>query len=89
MQMEMQIMDSMVFDISTRTLQRYYRLTGASDHDGLDYRQLRQALIEELRNEPSYRVYREKEFNFYYIYRSAAHPDTVRFEALLTKEDYR
>lgn len=89
MQMEMQIMDSMVFDVPTRTLQRYYRLTGAADHDGLDFDRLRQALIDELRNEPSYRIYRERGFNFQYVYRSASTPEKVLFETLLAKEDYK
>jgi len=88
MRMEMQVLDSMVFDINTRTLQRYYRLTGEADHDGLDYSMLKQALVNELKNEPTYRVYREKGFNFYYIYRSEKNPEKVLFEALLTKEDY-
>ena len=89
MQMEMQVMDSMVFDVNTRTLQKYYRLTGQADRSDLEFDRLRQALIEELQNEPSYRVYRERGFNFQYIYRSEKNPDVVLFEALLSKEDYQ
>ena len=89
MKLDYLILDSMTFDVSTRTLQRYYRLTGAADHDSLDFTLLRNALIKELRNEPTYRVYREKEFNFYYEYRSDNCPDIVRFTAMLTKDDYR
>jgi len=89
MQMEMLIMDSIVFDIPTRTLTKYYRLTGEADHGDLDFPRLRQALIDELRNEPSYRVYRERGFNFEYVYRSEKEPEKVLFEALLAKEDYR
>ncbi len=89
MQMEMQIMDSMVFDVPTRTLQKFYRLTGEADREDLEFERLRQALIDELRNEPSYRVYRERGFNFEYVYRSESDPEKVLFEALLSKEDYQ
>ncbi|MBQ9668136.1 MAG: hypothetical protein IJV45_05275 [Prevotella sp.] len=89
MQMEMQIMDSMVFDVPTRTLQKFYRLTGEADREDLEFDRLRQALIDELRNEPSYRVYRERGFNFEYVYRSEREPEKVLFQALLSKEDYK
>ena len=89
MQLEMLIMDSIVFDIPTRTLTKFYRLTGEADHADLDHARLRQALIDELRNEPSYRVYRERGFNFGYIYRSEKEPTKVLFDALLTKNDYK
>lgn len=89
MQMEMQVMDSMVFDVPTRTLQKFYRLTGEADREDLEFDRLRQALIDELRNEPSYRIYRERGFNFQYTYRSESNPEKVLFEAILTKDDYK
>lgn len=89
MQMEMQVMDSMVFDVPTRTLQKFYRLTGEADREDLEFDRLRQALIDELRNEPSYRIYRERGFNFQYTYRSESNPEKVLFEAILTKNDYK
>ena len=89
MQMEMQVMDSMVFDVPTRTLQKFYRLTGEADREDLEFDRLRQALIDELRNEPSYRIYRERGFNFQYTYRSESNPDKILFEAILTKDDYK
>lgn len=88
MQIGMQVLDSMVFDVPTRTLKRYFRLTGDADHDGLDFDLLKSSLIDELKNEPTYRVYREHGYSFSYEYRSEKNPDVVLFEALLTKDDY-
>lgn len=81
--------DSIGFDRSTHTMQYYYTLSGAADNKALlDSINPRAQLLQEVRNSTSVKDYKDAGYNFTYIYRSKSHPETVLFEATLTRKDY-
>ena len=83
------VMDSCRFESDTHTLHYFYRFQGAMDNDSvLNPGQMRQMLVDALRNETSTRIFKDEGYSFQYTYRSDSHPDRVLFEATLTKEDY-
>ena len=83
------VMDSCRFESDTHTLHYFYRFQGAMDNDSvLNPGQMRQMLVDALRNETSTRIFKDEGYRFQYTYRSDSHPDRVLFEATLTKEDY-
>ena len=84
------VMDSMSFDEVTHTLSYYYTFTGAADSVGaINKEEARSNLLTALKNTTSMMAYKEEGYNFAYIYRSQKNPDTILFEAILTKKDYQ
>ena len=84
------VMDSCAFDIPTLTLNYYYHFRGAMDNDSaLQREQMRQTLLDALKNETTTRVYKEASYNFRYTYFSEKEPSKKLFEALFTPEDYK
>ncbi len=81
------VRDSVVFHIPTLTQRQYFKMTGDIDQEG--FAPTKQMLVEQLKNEPSYRVLRENGYSFYYIYRSAKDPEKVYAEITITKQDYQ
>ena len=84
-------LDSCAFDIPTLTLNYYYHLSGAFDNDSsvnAKSGEMRQLLIESLKNETSVRTYKEAGYSFRYIYYSKTEPDDILFETTIKKEDY-
>lgn len=84
------MLDSMVFDIESRTLNRYFTMTGKLDDvNALNNVDVRMVLLQELKNFPSYKTYLEAGFNFRYVYRSQSRPELILFDTTLTEKDYR
>lgn len=84
------VIDSMTFDAFTHTFAYYYTLSGVLDNDTVVSSDVvSQALLESLRNTTSMRAYKERGYQFRYIYRSASTPDKVLHDLLFTKDDYQ
>lgn len=81
------ICDSIVFDIPTLTQSQYFTLTGELDDGGVV--PTREQLLEQLKNEPSYRIHRQKGYSFRYVYRSQKTPGHVFLDLTLKKSDYQ
>ena len=84
------VIDSMTFDAGSHTFAYHYTLSGVLDNDTIvSSETVSQALLESLRNTTSMRAYKERGYNFRYVYRSATNPDKVLHDLLFTQEDYR
>ena len=87
------VMDSVVFDIPSRTQTQYFRFTGDSDNDSvatlLTGVNVKEVLVKELKNAPNYKALMKRGVNFRYVYRSTQNPEKVYLQTLLTKEDYQ
>ena len=82
-------LDSLSFDIPTLTLHHYYSLVLDTLMAIPNPEEGRQGLIKELNSIPSYHAYRERGYNFHYLYRFKQDPSFVYFETTLTKADYQ
>ena len=82
-------MDSLTFEISTRTLHYYYTLSGIADSVGLlDEETARGSLLNELKNTTSMMVYKEAGYRFAYTYHSQKNPKTILFDMVFSEKDY-
>ena len=84
------ILDSMVFDIKTHTLNHYYRLYGVSDNEEaarFKKDELHDLMIEAIKKDTSYKRYKDEGFSFRYIARSDS-SGRVIFDETFTKDDY-
>lgn len=86
---EFTTMDSMTFDKSTHTLAYFYRLQGAADRDGVQTDEIRDALLQQVKNATHLRAYQEAGYRFRYVYRSAQSPDVTRLDIVFTPTDYQ
>ena len=82
------ILERAEFDIPTRTWKEELLLNLAEDTELADG-EIRELLINELRNSPSYKPYMDNGFNFHYIYRRMSNPKDTLIDMTLTKEDYK
>ena len=83
-------MDSLTFETATRTLHYYYTLTGTADVDSMQGQDnIRQALLNELKNTTSVKAYKDAGYTFDYIYYSEKNPGKKLFEANFTTKDYQ
>ena len=84
------VIDSMTFDMTTHTFAYHYTLSGVLDNDTVVSSEVvREALLESLRNTTSMRAYKDRGYQFRYVYRSATNPDKVLHNLLFTKDDYQ
>ena len=82
-------MDSLTFEISTRTLHYYYTLSGIADSVGLlDEETARGSLLNELKNTTSMMAYKEAGYRFAYTYHSQKNPKTILFDMVFSEKDY-
>ena len=82
-------MDSLTFEISTRTLHYYYTLSGVADSVGLlDDETARNSLLNELKNTTSMMAYKEAGYRFAYTYHSQKNPKTILFDMVFSEKDY-
>ena len=81
--------DSLTFEISTRTLHYYYTLSGIADSVGLlNEETVLNSLLNELKNTTSMMGYKEEGYRFAYTYRSQKNPKTILFDMVFTEKDY-
>lgn len=82
-------LDSIAFDVPSLTLHQYYSLLLDTLMTIPDPEEGRRELIKELNTLPNYQAYRERGFNFHYLYRIKKDPSFIYFEVTLKKEDYQ
>ena len=84
-------LDSIVFDIPTRTQSQYFRFTGESDNDSVVNMlgDAKSVLVNELKNTPGYKSLMNADVNFHYVYRSTRDPQKIYLETTVTPADYK
>ncbi|MCR4602167.1 MAG: membrane lipoprotein lipid attachment site-containing protein [Prevotella sp.] len=82
------IMERVEFDIPTRTWKEDL-LLDFPEEGVLDQAEIRDVLIGELKNTPSYKPYMDAGFNFKYVYCRMSNPQDTLINLMLTKEDYK
>lgn len=87
----MQRTDSVTFTRSTHTFNYYYTLTDKADNMNVINQTrptLTKALLDELKENTSYKVFKEAGFNFHYVFRSKS-TGKVLLEDTFTKTRYK
>ncbi len=83
-------LDSVTYNILTRTRTEYYTLHGEADDvaiiKGL---KLNEVLLQQFKNAPVFKDYRQEGCNYRCVYRSMSRPGTILEDVMLTKEDYQ
>ena len=86
-------LDSIVFDIPTLTQTQYFRFTGIKDNDStvatMKETNLKDVLVTELKNTPSYKTLMKRGVSFRYIYRSTLDPQKTYIDITIRQEDYQ
>ncbi len=84
------VMDSMTFDKATRTIAYIYTLSGALDDSTTIHKgQPRERLLQEVRNSPNLKLYKEAGYSFRYTYFSTKENGTKLFEATFHENEYQ
>lgn len=84
------IIDSLTFDRDTHTMHYYYTLTGNADNkENIEKSGAGNALLENLRNSTTTRVYKEAGYNFKYTYYSEKEKGCILLEKTFTAKDYK
>lgn len=84
------ILDSVVFDVESRTLIHYYRLTNESDNEERAKEkkaELDDKMIDATRKNMQYKRYKDAGFSFRYI-ASSDSSGRVIYDKTITKDDY-
>jgi hypothetical protein len=86
------VLDSIVFDKTTKTKCSYFTLEGVADN--LQNAQaksaaLREVLVTDIKNSPNEIKFKEAGFSYRFVYRSASDKNVVLFQTTITKEDYQ
>ena len=86
-------LDSIVFDIPTLTQTQYFRFTGIKDNDStvatMKETNLKDVLVTELKNTPSYKTLMKRGVSFRYIYRSTLDSQKTYIDITIRQEDYQ
>ena len=86
-------MDSVVFNIPTLTQTQYFRFTGDTDNDSvvttLENTNVKETLVQELKNTPNYKALMQRGVSFRYVYRSTKNPEKTYLDITIVKEDYQ
>lgn len=84
------IMDSMTFVPATHTIVYAYTLNGLLDDTTyLNRQNPRQLLLDEIKNSPNLKLYKEAGYSFRYTYTSTKNKGTKLFEATFHEKDYQ
>ena len=82
------ILERIRFDKATLTWRQEY-LFDLKEEGGLNLQVISDALLQELRNTPSYKPYMDHGFNFQYVYCRMSDPRDTIINITLTPSDYR
>ena len=82
------ILERVEFDIPSLTWKEDM-LLDLSEGSELNYTEIKQVLLNELKNTPSYKPYMTNGFNFQYIYCRMSNPKDTLINLTLTKADYQ
>ena len=84
------VMDEMTFDKATHTIAYIYTVKGELDDSVvINSNDPRKRLLEQVKNTPNLKLYKDAGYNFRYTYYSAKENGTKLFEATFRKSDYR
>ena len=83
------ILERVEFDIPTLTWKEYLLLDFPEEGRKLDNTEIKDGLVTELKNTPSYKPYVENGFNFQYVYCRMSNPKDTLINITLTTKDYR
>jgi hypothetical protein len=83
------ILERIDFDIPTRTWKESLLLDYPEEGAELDNKELKDVLVSELKNTPSYKPYMDNGFNFQYVYCRMSNPKDTLINITLTTKDYR
>ena len=81
------ILERINFDKSTRTWKQDFLLDAAPET--LEQLDMRDILLQDLKNQPSYKPYMESQFIFQYIYCDMKNPKDTLINIKLTPKDYQ
>ncbi len=82
--------DSLVFQMNTRTLIYYYTVAGViDDAEQLKKHNLRGELLKELKNSTSMKAYKEAGYRFRYVYYSTKNSGTKVYDTTFRQKDYQ
>jgi len=84
-------LDSMCYDRATRELRYCYTLTGNADTTMAPdlAQEQREVLVNNVRNEPSLKAYKDEGLGFRYTYYSQKNRGSVIFDCLVGEKDYK
>lgn len=88
---DMQRTDSLTFTRQTHTFNFYYSLSDKADNVAVINKQkskIIKELLRQLKDNTSYKVFKEAGFNFHYVFRSASTKE-VLLENTFTKQQYK
>ena len=88
---DMQRTDSLTFDRTTRTFNYYFTLVDKADNAGIikaKQKEITDALLKQLKENTSAKVYKDEGFNFHYIFRSTS-KGNILLENTFTRRQYK
>jgi ADP-ribose pyrophosphatase YjhB (NUDIX family) len=87
---ENMVMDSMTFDKTNRTIGYNYTVKGVIDDSTvINNNEPRKRLLEQVKNSPNLKLYKDAGYSFRYTYYSTKENGTKLFEATFRKSDYQ
>ena len=87
---ENMVMDSMTFDKTNKTIGYNYTVKGAIDDSTvINNNEPRKRLLEQVKNSPNLKLYKDAGYSFRYTYYSTKENGTKLFEATFRKSDYQ
>lgn len=82
------VLERIDFDIPSRTWKQDFLLS-VPEGENIDNPSVKQLLVNELKNMPSYKAYRDNGFNFRYVYCRMSNPKDTLIDLTLGTDDYR
>jgi len=87
---ENMVMDSMTFDKTNKTIGYNYTVKGVIDDSTvINNNEPRKRLLEQVKNSPNLKLYKDAGYSFRYTYYSTKENGTKLFEATFRKSDYQ
>jgi len=85
------VIDSMTFDKSSKTVRYYYSLSGRMDTTITedDSKTVEATMLEEVRNSPTLKIYKEAGYHFRYSFFSTKHPGRLVLDYHFSPKDYK
>lgn len=84
------VIDSLVFERSTHTMHYYYTLSGNADNpEAVSAINVRELLLNQIKNTTSIKAYKDNGYNFAYTYYSEKNKGKVLFSETFTEKDYK
>jgi ADP-ribose pyrophosphatase YjhB (NUDIX family) len=83
-------LDSMTFDTKSHTIAYCYTVSGEIDDSTvINSNNPQGRLLEQVKNTPNLKLYKDADYNFRYVYYSTKNNGTKLFDATFRKKDYQ